>query len=120
MSESNFWNASAIREQIIDNVFAMGRISVRANAAVVIIKNDAGYQALMSSGGGLKLQYGYTADILFKSIYCNNATQALKSLLDVVQAAAWRARERGMVYSDTMELEARRSQLSCIHPRPIF
>ncbi|KAF8461583.1 hypothetical protein BDZ91DRAFT_765571 [Kalaharituber pfeilii] len=114
MCEISCW--SALREQIIDNVVAMGTYSSRETCIVATVKNDAGYQAFVTRGQGLNS----STCVPFKSTYCNDTTQALKSLLGVVQAEAWKIRERAMTNEDKAELAMRRYQLSGIHPRPTF
>ncbi|KAF8461582.1 hypothetical protein BDZ91DRAFT_736533 [Kalaharituber pfeilii] len=87
MCEASCW--SALREQIIDNVVAMGNIRSRAECLVATLKTDAGYMAVVTTADGLSSYL--CSDIRLESTNCNDRTQALKSLLEVVEAEAWRA-----------------------------
>ncbi|KAF8461532.1 hypothetical protein BDZ91DRAFT_736996 [Kalaharituber pfeilii] len=104
---------SGLREQIIDNVYT-ARGWDRKDIVVATLKNDAGYQAFVYSPWVSQSRPAYT------STYCNDTTQALKSLLKVVEAAVWHSRESNLTQAEKEALDLRRRQLSGIHPRPTF
>ncbi|KAF8461581.1 hypothetical protein BDZ91DRAFT_736532 [Kalaharituber pfeilii] len=115
MCESSCW--SGLREQIIDNLLATGTFTDRGDIVIATIRNDAGYQALVTVVDGFNPSY---PDVKYVSTYCDDTTKALKSLLRVVEGEAWKAREGTLTEQDMLDLDGRRSQLSCIYPRPSF